>query len=418
MTDTQYRDQPHCPDCTDDLVLAFVEERVVKDERTVVLEVPEMRCLSCGFVGRRRSFARDVLETVAEQFFLYMEPGQVVKPPLRGQGHRFKRFEHLQLSYDARDYFYYPRLGGEDQDGFLCPVFFDKDALVFFNNHPKYRLVMRSSSSGSIMAGDEPLLSHGFGVNRNGRIFMWLGDIDRALSGPATRRELDILKAFNVDSDHDLASTYFFSQLPGNDDEAFFESNNEAKVFQLIDEINAAFANRFGAPLFKVDIQRLAEAYRLPVLEDRQQIFQAFMSLNINLVENMDHARLRSLLLGHGLKKEELLTKDGNELRSNKLLQMLLERVLCMSPQDAYSTMTPLFVVNDLRQLHGHLTEDSFEEKYTKYKKALGLTPESRDLEVHARLVELLIASLEKIKEALSEEPARDMPDNTQNTIQ
>lgn len=401
MDHTQHRDQPHCPDCTDDLVLAFVEERIVKDERTVVLEVPEMRCLTCGFAGRRRSFARDVLETGAEQFFPRMVRGQEVRPPIRGKGHRFNRFEHLHLKYDARDYFYFPRLGGGEQDGFLCPVFFDKDVLVYFNNHPKYRLVMRSSSAGSITQGGEAILSHGFGINRSGKLFMWLGDMDRAFSSPDMKRELDMFKAHNVDSDHDLASTYYFSQNPDSMEDAFFDSDNESKVFDLVDEINTAFGSCFGHPLIKVDINRLADAYRLPVLEDRQQIFQAFMSLNINLVENMDQDKLRTVLLSHGIQEGELSTQQGQLLRSNKLFQLLLERVLGMSPDDSYSTMTPFYVVNDLRQLHGHLTDASFKKDYTKYKQNLGLSAQATDLEVHAQLVERLITSLTKVRDCL-----------------
>lgn len=401
MTNTERREQPHCPNCTDDLVLEFVEERIVRAERAVVLEVPKMRCLTCGFIWRLSSMSRDVLEAGAEQFFPRMVAGQEVRPPLRGQGHRFRRFEHLGLNYDARDYFYYPRLGGEEQDGFLCPVFFDKDVLVYFNNHPRYRLSMRSSSAGSITRDGKSMLSHGFGINRSGKLFMWLGDIDRALSDVDTKRELDIFKAFNVDSDHDLASTYYFSQLPSDLNEAFFESDNELKVFDLIDAINTAFSAQFGHALIKVDIERLAEAYRLPVLEDRQQIFQAFMSLNINLVENMDEDKLRGVLLEHGVDEGELRTKEGQLLRSNRLLQLALQRMLGVEAADAYAIMTPLFVVNDLRQLHGHLTDASFEKDYTKYKRNLGLGPESSDLEVHGRLVELLITSLGRILELL-----------------
>lgn len=381
--------------------LIFEDVKIKKGDKAIIFEVAKLICPSCGLLLSRPSSSPPSLEIHAAPYFEQMKSGQVEKPPIKGLGHRFTRFEALHLNYDARDYFHYPRLGGRDQDGFLCPVFFDKDVLVYFNNHPSYRLVMRSSSSGSIIKGDEYLLHHGFGINRSGKLFMWLGDIDEALSDAEKKRELDIFRAFNVDSDHDLASTYYFSQNPDSMEDAFFDSDNESKVFDLVDEINTAFGSCFGHPLIKVDINRLADAYRLPVLEDRQQIFQAFMSLNINLVENMDEGKLRTVLLSHGVHEGDLSVKQGQLLRSNRLLQLVLERVLGMDPADSYSTMTPLFVVNDLRQLHGHLSDASFEKGYTKYKKNLGLAVEASDLEVHAQLVERLITSLTKVRDCL-----------------
>lgn len=394
----EHREFPHCPKCKDDVVLEFPVERVDVQGRSFVFSTYKLKCPTCG--NERTGFDRVAATAWATKHATGIPVGHVQHVRLKREAHRFKRFEHLGLKYDARDYFYYPRLGGEEHDGFLCPVFFDKDVLVYFNNHPKYRLVMRSSSAGSIMQGDEPLLSHGFGVNRSGKLFMWLGDIGRALSDPSVKRELDIYKAHNVDSDHDLASTYFFSQNPGSLDEAFFESDNESQVFKLVDEISEAFKTRFGEPLIKVDIDRLAEAYRLPVLEDRPQVFQAFMSLNINLVENMDQAVLKRALVGNGLRDADMKGRDGKTFRGNKLLQLLLERVL--GDTQASATMMPLFVVNDLRQLHGHLSDASFEEDYTKYKATLALPATATDLEVHARLIELLIRSLSKIKELLA----------------
>lgn len=215
-----------------------------------------------------------------------------------------------------------------------------------------------------------------------------IGDIDQAFGGQELARELAIFKAHNVESDHDLASKFFFSQMPANPEEAFYPSDNEREIFRLVDVVNQCFKARFGIPLFKVDIDRLGELYRQPVLEDRPQIFQSFMSLNINLVENLAAEALRTAMLDSGVSKDMYKSEDGNSLRSNKLLQLLLAKVL--NDPDPAETMKRFFVLNDLRQLHGHLTDDSFDKDYNKYKVRLGLPTEAADLDVHGRVVEFV----------------------------
>ena len=393
MSNKGSRDLPHCPACSDDVVLEFLEETFEEQERIIIVPINRLRCPSCGYSAR--NIDSGTVRAGVDHNLSQMVVGQRRRMRIRGDGHTFKRFDHLDLKYDARDYFHYPRLGGEDQDGFLCPVFFDKDVLVYFNNHPKYRLAMRSSSAGSITQGGEAMLSHGFGINRSGKLFMWLGDIDRAFSSADMKRELDMFKAHNVESDHDLASTYFFSQLPGDLDEAFYVSDNETGVFDLIDEMNEAFHKRFGQHLLKVDITPLIASYRTPVLEDRQPVFQSFMSLAISLIENLDESVLRVVSKGQSVEEAALLNQQGQKLKGMKLLQAFLEKGLGHS--DAAQLLSPLFVLHDLRNLHGHLRDKSFEERYTSCKTRLGLAATATDLEVHSAVVKSLSETLKTL---------------------
>ena len=61
----EHRELPHCPECTDDLILIFDEVRIEKDRKAVILDVPKMKCPSCGFIGVKPSLSQATLEVGA-----------------------------------------------------------------------------------------------------------------------------------------------------------------------------------------------------------------------------------------------------------------------------------------------------------------------------------------------------------------
>jgi hypothetical protein len=61
---------------------------------------------------------------------------------------------------------------------------------------------MSGNTHGTIFRKDDTDLN--FGINRNERVFCWLGDLKKI-----PKREQQYLLLYNVDSDHDVASEFY-----------------------------------------------------------------------------------------------------------------------------------------------------------------------------------------------------------------
>lgn len=277
---------------------------------------------------------------------------------------RFKRFDRLNFKYDARDYYLIPGLFREFNEGYLTPVFFDKDILLYYNGHPDYSVSLYSFSSGNIYYKGKPLFNWGFGINRNGKIFKWLGDLSEDFKVKKMEPHLKRFQASNIDSDHDVASKFYLSQNPFTIEDAFQESDNEYKVFSLKNKFEESAKKKFGLVLSKLDIEHLSDYYKHPILNEREQIFSSYLSLNKYLIENIEQDTLKNYLLQNGYTE-----KDLKGLKSIKLFERFLKVVL--GKENIDDLMTPMYVLYDLRQLHGHLSDKSFIRKYNFCKKRL-----------------------------------------------
>lgn len=129
-------------------------------------------------------------------------------------------------------------------------------------------------------------------------------------------------------------------------------------------------------------------------MEERDQVFAAFLSLNKYLIENLQEQSLREILLRSGATNNDL-SKDGRKLGSLKLFMLFIDKVLLK--EEANKMIAPLFVLNDLRQLHGHLSDSSFVKRYNSCKQRLGLEDSATDLEVFKALVKSLNEFYENI---------------------
>lgn len=127
-----------------------------------------------------------------------------------------KKFEYCteqNYEYDHRDYYNIPGLCYDEEhsvEGFLTPVYFEKEALVFFLAMPEYEVEILSESYGYIAKKDSSGLYQydwniPFGFNTNGKLIMWLGDIDGM-----DDKTKGILKPFNIPSDHLLIDSEFY----------------------------------------------------------------------------------------------------------------------------------------------------------------------------------------------------------------
>lgn len=301
---------------------------------------------------------------------------------------RFKRYRHLGFVYDPRDYYLIPCIYREWDEGFLTPVFFDKDLLVYYNGHPDYSVILYSFSSGNIYHKGNPMFNTGFGINRSGKIFKWLGDLNDDFKSPKMKPHLMRFQASNIKSDHDIVSKFYFSQNPFSFDDVFQYSDNERKLFELKNRFDKKVLLDNDVILSKIDISHLEEYYKHPILEEQGQIFEAYLSLTKFLIETLQTGEITKSLRSVGLGKSDF-EKDGKKLGNLKLFELFLKHIL--KRENSYELMTPFFVLYDLRLLHGHLVDKSYEEKYKKCKTRLGVNEDISSLDFFKVVVYRLI---------------------------
>ena len=362
------------------------------------IEIPFFKCVTCSKLELVLpqepfdTFKEDLLPEIRDGEFFEM-PLNYIYPKIDSEK-KFEQFSHLELDYDARDYYLIPGLYRDEDDGYQTPVFFDKDILLYYNNHHNYSVKLTSFSSGNIFYKGNPMFSWGFGINRSGKIFKWLGDLNEDFEDDSRKNDLKRFQASNVASDHDVASKFYLRQNPFSVEDAFIRSDNEMGLFRLTNEFSAWISKEHGFDLTKMNVIELAEYYKPPILEERDQIFSAYLSLNKYLIENLQEKAIRSALLEHGLQEDDLKS-NGRKLGSLKLFTLFIEKVL--KQKDANDLVSPLYVLNDLRQLHGHLSNDSFEKRYSSCKERLGLADDVSDLEVFNLLVTSMVAFYQNI---------------------
>jgi len=388
---------PHplqCSTCHEYRVIEYEPVKFEDSERQkgFIVDIPFYCCLSCkrrGTILPRSRFMEQ-----KEMLLRELRNGEYFDLPLKNffskldSERRFEKFDHLEFQYDPRDYYIIPGLYRDWDDGYLTPVFFEKSLLLHYNNHPEYTVKFTSFSSCNIYHNGEPMFEWGMGVNRGGRLFKWLGDLERDFRDDKRKPDLRRFQASNIPSDHDVASKFYLGQNPFSEEDAFQESDNESKLFELINSFNSEMKERFGEEISKVKIGHLSGYYKSPIMEERGQVFSSFLSLNKYLIENLQEQSLKKILRQKGLTESEF-QKGGKNLGSLKLFALFIRHAL--KKENADDIVAPLFVLNDLRQLHGHLSDSSFDSRYSSCKERLGLANSATDLEVFTTLVSNLV---------------------------
>jgi len=356
------------------------------------IKTPYFVCKECG--ERESVLPRHKIMKFRDEILPSIYGGEFFDMPLKyifselDTEKRFKQFEHLEFQYDPQDYYIIPGLSRPEDDGYLTPVFFDKDLLLYYNGHPNYSVKFTSFSSCNIYIKGKSMFEWGFGINRYGNLFKWLGDLGADFENESMQSHLKRFQASNIPSDHEIVSKFYLSQNPFSPRDAFQDSDNELELFSLMNKFNNEIAKKFGFEITKVDIEKLFDYYKSPIMEEREQVFSSILSLNKYFVENLQEQSLREILLRVGLTSQDL-QKDGKKIGSLRLFTLLIKYALKNDNTD--EIITPLFVLNDLRQLHGHLSDNSFEKRYNSCKAKLGLASVATDLEVFKEIVSKMI---------------------------
>ena len=128
--------------------------------------------------------------------------------------------------------------------------------------------------------------------------------------------------------------------------------------------------------------------YKPPILEEKEQIFNAFISLNKLLIENIQVANLKNKLNENGADRKKI-----KSLGSIKTLENFISDILKI--ENSSELISPIYVLSDLRQLQGHFSDSSFDEKFKFCKDRLGLDEDCSHFDVYQALIEKLVEFFE-----------------------
>jgi len=220
--------------------------------------------------------------------------------------------------------------GAEEADGYYVPVFFDREVL------PKYAQGRALTAAQSLTRMQITFQEGSFlryGINRNGRVFCWLGDLDKAPLEEQRR-----MSRHNVESDHDVISSMYKRDRLGMSLDDIPEERLKDAIYDLAaaSEAHAGFAiHRLGST-----DRHLAEKLRRPRTWDRDTT-QAVLNLVKLCIESIDADALKRDINRPGVEPQDL-----KELGSLKLLQLWITLKL---PVSARLVMRPFFVMHDWR---------------------------------------------------------------------
>jgi|GEM_PF-6434800 len=391
-TDYGSKNPLRCPICDEYRFLNIKGVFSKEGTKKVGMKIPFLDCKKCktsiSFAphlnsNNQREEAKTYYKSIFKKELATLKPGEVCTLKSRFEKKKFNHLDSLGFKYDSLDYYYIPGLISmfESDEGFLTPIYFDKKVLIYYNNLPDYKVVLSSFSRVHIVdSNGNYLIPHGFGINRNDKVICWLGDLNDEFSKPENEHHRKMFLAFNIDSDHDIVSDYYFNQIEAN----FMVSDNEHKIFDLRNEFDEKIQKEFGIVLTKINFQELINDYKHPIINERNQINLAYKKLHSMLNESLSIDNIKATLLKSGA-----LEKEIKGLGGIKLFQLFIQKVL--KNVNASQIVSPLFVLYDLRILGEHLMGSDSLERYNSCKERLEISQSSNDLEVFEKLIQELI---------------------------
>jgi hypothetical protein len=373
-----------CETCGEWLVLDEASfDRTVDGIEVRVQDLPILFCHTCDLVYLPDMSKRAFLHQ-AEEAKRRKKPAVTVRRFPEAKQERFGYCQKVGFLYDPTDYHYLPGL--ERGTGFLTPVFFNKAVLLKYMNHPEYVVELCSDTYGTLSRNGEHLLP--FGINRSGKVIMWLGDLDKM-----PEQEQYYLRSENVPSDHDIGSEFYLGQIEA----VFTDYSKERNLFRLRSEFGAKCLKDYNLTLNVYDLEvfkLMAEVVR-PVTWGEKEVRAVVEALNKILVESLN---------SEGLKKSIVSLKTGEDVQSlggMKLLQKWLG--LAYASIHTASALSPFFVLYDFRIVVAHLVpQESATKKLTFCYERMGLPEGNRSYET---LYDALTAKLTETYELLLAAP-------------
>lgn len=162
-----------CLKCKSPVELIFEPYHIKIDARYIKLyNFAKLCCIQCG---------KSVLTEKSKIIVMQIHKDMVENKKFgylgnyKNLNNRYCFCENYNLLYDYQDYENIPWLMRPWNDGFLTPVFFNKECLIYFMHHPDYRIDLFSNTYGLLRYKNE--FDIPFEINSNEKVVMWLGDL-------------------------------------------------------------------------------------------------------------------------------------------------------------------------------------------------------------------------------------------------
>jgi len=367
----------HCTKCSDLLKLehkTFNEN--VDGIQISINKLPLLVCPSCGETHFPLKTRVNLREIITEAKKREVDTFRGTRKDDAGK-QKFNFCPKVDFDYDSTDYFYIPGLIRPWMDGALTPVFFKKEVLQKFRSDPAYDLNQGSNTYGTIY---HPHGYISYGITRNDKVVCWLCDLDEL-----PEDEQQYFKAFNIPSDHDIASEFYTAQI----EVQWGTHSNENQIFENIKSSNKKCKENLGFEIFKQnDEEKLQEIIR-PIFWDEQNLLPVVNSLNKTCIESINQEELKSDIS----KKDSDFDTTG--LRGLKLLEKSIE--LNFPRLNAKKIMKPFFVLYDLRQVLEHDTGSNEAKILTSCYERMKISPDNGYEGLYDSIVQEAAKSLDEI---------------------
>src|SRR3989338_2109990 len=292
ITNNEKSNPIQCPTCNEYRFLEIRKTQHSGKNSGVILNEPFFYCRKCN---ESESL---ISEEVIKKEIAKVQNGKIAGLKSALEEKQFDPYNKLGFKYDPLDYFYIPGLTRPWNEGFLTPVFFTIELLFYYNSNPDYWISRSSFSSLHIYdKNGQYFFDRGFGINRNGKLFAWLGDLYEFFEDETRNQHLKRFLLDNVDSDHDIISDYYFNNIEAN----FTKSDNENEILYLKNELEGKIYKKYKIKLSKLDMESLRDRYIHPLVNDKNLIFNAYSKLNKILIENFNKEELKKALKNKGV---------------------------------------------------------------------------------------------------------------------
>jgi hypothetical protein len=257
-------------------------------------------------------------------------------------------------------------LGG---NGFLTPVYFNRQVLVRYLYDSRFACEFASETYGTVYGDDFDI---SFGINANGSVIAWLGDLQNRI--PVRERFYWLVE--NKEPEGDAKSEFYDAQVNAK----FTEPPAVIRALNSLSRLNAGFHKKFGVHLYheRSIEERIEETRRYKrLLLNNVDDFKRFVSeLNEIVNENANNPEIKRFLDARGV-----TVNSGS--KGNKLLAAVYEAVL----NDKGNLIAPFFYLYDLRLWADHsMSEDTIKNVAAK----LG-----GSVDDYQRLLELLTQAID-----------------------
>lgn len=370
----------YCEKCKGYLGLIYKDfAEVISGIRVTINGLPYLHCERCHLDTLPDS-SRAAIIRLWEDAKGQNSPGVRVdrKKPMRDFG-----LTDVPFKYDSDDYHYLPGLERDHDEGFLAPVFFKKEVLLKYDSSPSYEVKFASRTYGTVYANDFYI---SFGINTNGNVLMWLGDI-----AELPKSEQYYLLSENIPSDHSIGSEFYDGQI-----ECIFTApSREDRLFGLRSDFVEAFRKRWGVPPAHLDreVLDLVSSFHAPIVDTPSERRRVADTLNKVYIESLDNKALSKLADQLGVTSEG----SGNLKR----LQAVLSTIIA-DTADLRRILKPFFTLYDFRVASLHLSSvESGEAMLESVLKRLDLSEPADLASIYERLSDMLAASFEELAKRL-----------------